>query len=127
MADAQSMPATAPAQDPISGDFDPICAPDLETRRLTVSYGARCIQEEGGPTPAPLLRLQGRWLKRAGFAVGDAVKVRVAAGRLVIEKAEIERVPRIAVLAKLQALVKDGIPKREFAKIVRHLRRSTTD
>ena len=121
------MPATTSAQDPISPAFDPICAPGPEMRRLTVSYGVRCFRDDDGLTPAPLLRLQGRWLKRAGFAVGDAVKVRAAAGRLVIEKAEVERVPRSEVLMRLGALVKeDGIPKRKFAEIARHLRRSST-
>ena len=121
------MPAVTPAQDPISRDFAPKSAPDPEIRRLTVSYGARCIQEEGKLTLVPLLRLQGRWLKRAGFAVGDSVKVQVAAGRLVIERAKVERVPRDKVLARLGALVEeDGMPRRKLVGLVRHLKRSST-
>lgn len=80
MAHTKSMASTTSAQDPICPVFDPICASDPDTRQLTVSYGVRCFRDDDGLTPAPLLRLQGRWLKRAGFAVGDAVKVRVAGG-----------------------------------------------
>jgi hypothetical protein len=35
--------------------------------------------------PKPHLRLTGRWLDRAGFAVGAAVRVRVSPKRLVLE------------------------------------------
>ncbi len=34
------------------------------------------------------LRLQGRWLERAGFSAGTRVSVAVADGRLVISRAE---------------------------------------
>ncbi len=34
------------------------------------------------------LRLQGRWLERAGFSAGTRVTVAVAEGRLVISRAE---------------------------------------
>ena len=40
--------------------------------------------------PKPHLRLTGRWLDRAGFAVGAAVRVQVAPGRLVLEVIEPE-------------------------------------
>jgi hypothetical protein len=33
----------------------------------------------------PFLRLQGRWLDQAGFAIGTDVCVRVERGRLVLE------------------------------------------
>ena len=61
MANTHSMPAIAPAQPPISRDFAQISAPNPAVRRLTVSYGARCVRGDGDgrPAPAPLLRLQG--------------------------------------------------------------------
>lgn len=37
------------------------------------------------PSPMPFLRLKGRWLDHAGFAIGSKVRVEVSAGRLVIE------------------------------------------
>jgi Toxin SymE, type I toxin-antitoxin system len=33
----------------------------------------------------PFLRLQGRWLEAAGFAIGAEVRIAVSAGRLVLE------------------------------------------
>jgi hypothetical protein len=36
----------------------------------------------------PFLRLRGRWLDQAGFAIGANVRVEVAAGRLVLEVVE---------------------------------------
>jgi len=40
----------------------------------------------------PFLRLQGRWLDQAGFAIGAQVRVQVMRGRLVLEVIETERV-----------------------------------
>jgi Toxin SymE, type I toxin-antitoxin system len=58
----------------------------MKPRRLRVSYR----QPESHvplrrPAPMPFLRLQGRWLDRAGFAVGADVRVQVEPGRLVVE------------------------------------------
>jgi hypothetical protein len=87
------MPASAPAQDPITHDFAQISADGEYVRRLTVSYGARSIREpDGRSTSAPFLRLQGAWLKRAGFDIGVPVTVHVSSGLLVIEAADPERV-----------------------------------
>lgn len=47
----------------------------------------------------PHLRLTGRWLDRAGFAVGKAVRVQVERGRLVLEVIESEGKPRARRLA----------------------------
>ena len=44
------------------------------------------------PPPMPFLRLQGRWLDQAGFAIGAQVRVQVMRGRLVLEVIETERV-----------------------------------
>jgi hypothetical protein len=41
--------------------------------------------------PMPFLRLQGRWLDRAGFAVGADVRVHVEPGRLVLEVIDLQR------------------------------------
>jgi len=37
------------------------------------------------PPPVPFLRLQGRWLHQAGFAIGTPLRVFVTPGRLVLE------------------------------------------
>ncbi|MGH8227429.1 MAG: SymE family type I addiction module toxin [Steroidobacteraceae bacterium] len=37
------------------------------------------------PTRVPFLRLQGRWLEQAGFAIGTPVRILVTPGRLVLE------------------------------------------
>jgi hypothetical protein len=38
----------------------------------------------------PFLRLQGRWLDRAGFAVGADVRVQVEPGRVVVEMIDLQ-------------------------------------
>ena len=69
------------------------CHKRFEARLLTVGdympterWRPGSPRPQGGtPTPMPYLRLQGRWLDRAGFARGTRVRVEVAPGRLVIE------------------------------------------
>jgi hypothetical protein len=59
----------------------PVLNPSMKARRLTVGYST-------GDSPGsdvPYLRLRGRWLKDAGFAIGRNVKVEVSEGRLMIE------------------------------------------
>jgi hypothetical protein len=41
--------------------------------------------------PIPFLRLRGRWLDQAGFAIGANVRVKVSPGRLVVEVVERQR------------------------------------
>ena len=124
MVDAHSILASAPAQDPIDRDSTQMSAPHPQIRRLTVSYGARTVREpDGSSAPAPMLRLQGAWLKRAGFAIGVPVTVRVSSGRLVIEAAEPERVPQAEVLAKIARVAEGGLPKRDWDRFVRYLKR----
>ena len=124
MAHAETTPALAPAQDPIARDSTQMSATDPQIRRLTVSYGARTVREpDGSSAPAPMLRLQGAWLKRAGFAIGVPVTVRVSPGRLVIEVAEPERVSQAEVLAKIARVAEGGLPKRDWDRFVRHLKR----
>jgi hypothetical protein len=70
----------------------------MNARRLTVSrhyperraMRARYLPSE----PMPFLRLQGRWLDQAGFAIGANVRVEVAAGRLVLEVIPAEQAQR---------------------------------
>ena len=73
-----------------------------------------------------MLRLQGRWLERAGFLVGHLVKVYVSRGRLVIEPAEPERVSQAEVLEKIARVSEDGMPKRELDALVRRLQGDRT-
>lgn len=49
-----------------------------------------------------MIRLRGRWLKRAGFREGDAVKVEVAEGRLVLTQPG-DPAPQAAALDSLCA------------------------
>ena len=124
MANSECMPIAASARSSISDDFAQIPI-QRESRRLTVSYGTYRVREpDGRAMSVPLLRLQGAWLERAGFAIGVPVKVHVSRGRLVIEAAESERVPQAEVLGVLRALVADeGLSKRDFDDLERRLRR----
>jgi Toxin SymE, type I toxin-antitoxin system len=128
MAHAQTTPAPTPAQNAISRDSTQILAQGQEVRRLTVSYGARSVREPNGSSAlAPMLRLQGAWLERAGFAIGVPVTVRVSAGRLVIEAAKPERVPQAEVLATITAVADGGLPKHELVELVRRPKRRRAD
>ena len=64
----------------------------MKPHRLTVSRSypeSRAARPRYLPTaPMPFLRLQGRWLDQAGFAIGANVRVEVSAGRLVVEVIE---------------------------------------
>lgn len=60
----------------------------LKARRMRVSYiyrDSRKSETSSPSRPNPYLRLQGRWLKEAGFTIGRSVRVEVAQGRLTIE------------------------------------------
>ena len=43
------------------------------------------IRHRGIDHSVPLIRLQGKWLRQAGFIPGDSVVVQVELGRLVLE------------------------------------------
>ena len=93
-----------------------------------MSYGARSVREpDGSLAPAPMLRLQGAWLKRAGFAVGVPVTVRLSAGRLVIETVELQHLPQAEILATIARVADGGLPKREVDALVLRLKRRRTD
>ena len=127
MAHTQSMPASVPAQSPISSDSTQIFTRDRPVRRYTVGYGPRSIREPDGRSAlAPMLRLQGAWLKRAGFDVGTPVTVRVDAGRLVIEVAEPERVPQAEAFARIAQIADGDLLKRDLDRIVRDLKKCRT-
>jgi hypothetical protein len=125
MVNTQTIPASAPAQDLISRDFTQISTESPQMRWLTVYYGMYRVRgPDGRAMSVPMLRLQGAWLERAGFAIGVPVKVHVSLGRLVIEAAGSERVPQAEVLGVLGALVADaGLSKRDFDDLERRLRR----
>lgn len=58
----------------------------MNPRHLKVSYqSAPSQQPYTRLSPMPFLRLQGRWLDAAGFAIGVNVRVQVEPGRLVLE------------------------------------------
>lgn len=119
-----SILASTPAQDPISRDSTPILAQNQQVRRLTASYGARSAREpDGSSALAPMLRLQGAWLKRAGFAIGAPVMMRVSAGRLVIEVADPEGVPQTEAFARIARAADGDLPKRDLDRFVRDLGR----
>lgn len=67
----------------------------MSPRRLTVSRHyreSRASRSRYLPsTPMPFLRLQGRWLDEAGFAIGANVQIAVSRGRLVVEVIEPEQ------------------------------------
>jgi hypothetical protein len=128
MVNTQSIPASAPAQDPIARDFDQISTANPPIRRLTVGHGTRKVNgPDGRSMSAPMLRLQGAWLERAGFLVRRMVKVYVSFGRLVIEAAEPERVSKAEVLESIARVSEGGLPKRELDAFVRHLKRNRID
>lgn len=68
----------------------------MDLRHFTVGY--RPVDSRSrAPSPRPVLprmpfvRLAGRWLDRAGFAIGTPVRVEVSRGRLVLEVIEPDR------------------------------------
>ena len=128
MVNTHSIPSSASAQDPISRDLTQISTESPQIRRLTVSYGTyRVHGPDGRAMSVPLLRLHGAWLERAGFAIGAPVKVQVSCGRLVIEAAELERVPQAEVLERIARVSEGGLPKLELDALVRHLKRDRID
>jgi len=52
----------------------------MKARKLTV--GSAPLEKPG--VEVPYLRLRGRWLRDAGFAIGRNVRVEVSEGRLTI-------------------------------------------
>ena len=60
--------------------------------RSQLTFKERTVKVYTAPTPdgkTAMIRLQGKWLKDAGFHIGDKIKVSVHAGKLIIEKLQI--------------------------------------
>jgi hypothetical protein len=55
--------------------------PTLKSRRLIVGYGSTATPG----VDVPYLRLRGRWLQEAGFAIGRHVRIELSEGRMTIE------------------------------------------
>ena len=75
------------SQDLVAPTSSPSPASIHKPRRMKVGYI--------GPS-TPYLRLQGRWLERAGFPVGTPVCIGVMDGCLVVEAIQPEEPPRCA-------------------------------
>ncbi len=65
----------------------------MDLRHLTVGYRpigtrSKAPWPRRDRPPAPFVRLAGRWLDRAGFAIGTVLRVQVSRGRLVLEAIE---------------------------------------
>jgi hypothetical protein len=125
MVNTQTIPAFAPAEDFNCCDFTQIPTESPQIRRLTVNYGTYGVRgRDGRAMPIPMLRLQGAWLERAGFAIGATVKVHMSRGRLVIEAVKSEPASQAEALGVLGALLRDkGLSKGDLEDIRRQLRR----
>lgn len=80
-----------------------------KSRRLTVGYMASSTSKD----LSPHIRIMGRWVEKAGFAVGSKVNVDISHGRLVIELAPPETVcepppPRRAYISERMVMVDHG-------------------
>lgn len=76
---------------PLPQPTDMPCEGSSDTRCLTVSYFYPTAREFAPlPKPMPYSRLLGRWLERAGFAVGARVRVHIEPRRLLLEVIEDE-------------------------------------
>ena len=84
---AAPLPAVTAA--PAAGPAPLVSTDEAHPDRTATVFGtARDLRRDGvwvGTQWSPMLRLSGRWLQRAGFDIGQRVRVRVDAGRLVIE------------------------------------------
>jgi hypothetical protein len=84
MAIAEFTPNPPPGSEPCSPASSPSPTTSMDSRRLTVGYGS---SGACGPLPScisarvPFLRIQGRWLDRAGFEIGANVRVLVTPRR----------------------------------------------
>ena len=95
-----AMTECTPGANPVSNSPPPVSSISdadetsaTQCRRLTVGAGSgssRSFHQTCASRSPPFLRLQGRWLERAGFVIGARVRVWVSEGRLVVETVETE-------------------------------------
>src|SRR5580658_10423168 len=124
MVNSQSIAASASAQDSIYRDSTQIPTESPQIRQLTVNYGTYGVRgPDGRALSIPMLRLQGAWLERPGFAIGATVRVHIGCGRLVIEAVKPESAPQAEALGVLGTRLRDkGLSKRDLDDIARQLR-----
>jgi hypothetical protein len=73
--------------------------PPADLRPRQIKMGSICYYDaEGDSVPVPFLRLKGKWLARAGFAIDANLRITVEMGRLVIEPASPEIIERPATV-----------------------------
>lgn len=82
---------------PLSADARHLTVGSLPAERSHRPGKPLVFSDKPSPPEMPFLRLQGRWLGRAGFPIGTKVRVLVSAKRLIIEAKEKapERPPRL--------------------------------
>lgn len=86
---AASMTGAEPAVDPALAPTPPLRKPGFRIpERVTMSYQHYDVRraEDVIGCAVPKLRLSGRWLEHCGFAVGDALRVTVGRGVLLISR-----------------------------------------
>jgi hypothetical protein len=67
---------------------------DTRKRPRELKVGCKPLKSPG--VEVPYLLLRGRWLRDAGFDIGQSVKVAVSEGRLTIEACAVTRVAACA-------------------------------
>lgn len=77
-------------------------AVEMKSRRMTICQG-------------PTLRLQGRWLERAGFVPGTKVRIAVAKDRLVLEAIDPVAEEDAAIQAQIHSLSEIARQKGDIA------------
>ena len=103
---------TLPSDSPVSSAAS-AAPPDpaMSPRHLLVTSLPKALRwspvSQRNSPPIPYLRLRGRWLERAGFAVGSTVRVSVEPRRLVIEVIEKEASPGFSAKNRTMPLACD--------------------
>lgn len=77
------LPAIAPV--PLSADARHLTVGSVPSEKSHPPGKPLVFKIGSPPEPLPLLRVQGRWLDRAGFPIGTKVRVLVSPERLIIE------------------------------------------
>jgi len=102
---------TQAAEHPATADASPLATPAASRLRFRVPerctmsyqhYDVRRAEDVVG-CAVPKLRLSGRWLEQYGFAVGDALRVTVGRGVLLISRVPAVVVPSARAAGKKKA------------------------